>query len=75
MSKIWSDRDLDVPLPGGRGLPGEGEGVARLPRIKDHVIARVLAANDRRSWPIILSHKPGLEIITDMMFDAMSTVC
>ena len=52
---------LDTPLPGGRGLPGEGEDVARLPRVEDHVVSGVLAADHGRGGPVILSHEPGLE--------------
>ena len=62
MSSCLCSPHLDAPLPGGRGLPGEGEGVARLPRAEDHVVTRVLAADDRGTGPVILSREPGLEI-------------
>ena len=53
---------LYVPLPSGGGLPGEGEGVAGVPRVQDHVVAGVLAADHGGSGSITLSSEPGLQI-------------
>ena len=44
--------DVDVPGLGVGVVPGEGEGVAAVLRLQDHVVAGVGAADDRRVRPV-----------------------
>ena len=53
--------DVDVPGLGVGVVPGEGEGVAGVLRLQDHVVAGVGAADHRRTGALILRSEPGLD--------------
>ena len=50
---------MDVPLPGRVRVPSEGEDVAAVLGLEDHVVAGVGPTDGRGCWTILARHELG----------------